>query len=80
MTPNQIKYRLAATAITAINPDGSLAYSIFQQGAGLVDVAGAVASTDTTSANQGMNISYDLDIDGTTIMLQEWSAPPLNGP
>ena len=42
LTPDQVKHRLMASARPAQNPDGTLAYSIFQQGAGLVNAFAAV--------------------------------------
>jgi len=37
LTPDQVKCKLLASAHAAVNPDSTLAYSIFQQGAGLVN-------------------------------------------
>ena len=60
LTPDQVKYRLMASSRPAQNPDGSLAYSIFQQGAGLVNAYDAVYAGMDGAANQGMNIVQDL--------------------
>lgn len=60
LSPNDIKCRLMVSARPAREADGSVAYSIFQQGAGLVDAAAAAASTRTGCANVGMDIGADL--------------------
>lgn len=54
LTPNEVKYRLMASAKTAVRNDGSLAYSIFQQGAGKVWAPEAVLGNYSGSANTGM--------------------------
>jgi serine protease AprX len=60
LSPDDVKCRLMASAEPATNPDGTLAYSIFQQGAGMVNAYAAVHSTATGCANQGLNIDLDL--------------------
>ena len=60
LSPDDIKCRLMSTARPAVNDDGSLAYSVFQQGAGLVNALDAVQSGATDCANQGLNLSKDL--------------------
>lgn len=64
LTPDQVKSRLMRTARPAVRPDGTLAYSVFQQGAGLVNVYDAYyADFDTGVAN--VSIDVDADLDGT---------------
>jgi serine protease AprX len=61
LTPDQVKCRLMASAQPAVNPDGTLAYSVFQQGAGLVNAYAAVYGSNAQGcANQGLNIAADL--------------------
>ncbi len=60
LTPNDVKCRLLDSARVAIKEDGSLAFSIFQQGSGLIDAYSAVKSTTTGCANQGMSIAKEL--------------------
>ena len=49
-----------AAARPAVDDDGGLAYSIFQQGAGLVNAYDAVYSTASGCANRGLDIDADL--------------------
>jgi serine protease AprX len=60
LTPDQVKCRLMDSARPAVKPDGSLAYSVFQQGAGLVNARDAAYSTASGCANQGLNVWLDL--------------------
>jgi subtilisin family serine protease len=60
LTPDQVKCRIIASGKPAINKDGSLAYSVLQQGSGLVDAKAAVDGTANNCANQGLNIAADL--------------------
>lgn len=60
LTPDDVKCRLMSTARPALNADGRLAYSVFQQGAGLVNAMDAVYSSATGCANQGLDIARDL--------------------
>lgn len=60
LTPDDIKCRLIATARAATNDNGELAFSIFQQGAGLVDAMAAIESTETGCSNAGLSIANDL--------------------
>jgi serine protease AprX len=64
LTPDQVKCKLMASAAPAVNPSNHLAYSVFQQGAGLINVQRATMSAATNCANQGLNIAADLA--GTT--------------
>jgi len=61
LTNNQVKHRIMDTARAAINPTtGEPIYSVWEQGAGLVNANNAVFSTSTESANVGMDVSLDL--------------------
>jgi serine protease AprX len=61
LTPDQVKCRIIASARPAVNATGSLAYSVLQQGAGLVDAKVAVNGTANNCANQGLNLAADLN-------------------
>jgi serine protease AprX len=60
LTPDQVKCRIIASAKPAVNADGTLAYSVLQQGTGLVDADRAVYGTASNCANQGLNINADI--------------------
>jgi serine protease AprX len=60
LTPDQVKCRLMSGAHPAVKPDGTLAYTVFQQGSGLVNAHDAVYSTASGCANQGLNVAADL--------------------
>ena len=60
LTPDEVKYRLMAAARPAVDDNGDLAYTIFQQGAGMVNAYDAVHPTLTGYANQGLDINADL--------------------
>jgi serine protease AprX len=60
LTPDQVKCKLMATAQPAVNPSNHLAYSIFQQGAGMINVLAANSTSALNCANQGLNIAADL--------------------
>src|SRR5258708_11971198 len=60
LTPDQVKCRLMSGARPAVNSSGSLAYTVFQQGAGLVDARNSAYSTASGCANQGLNVGLDL--------------------
>jgi serine protease AprX len=60
LTPDQVKCHLMSGAHPAVNANGDLAYSVFQQGAGLVDAHDAAYSTASGCANQGVNVFLDL--------------------
>ena len=55
-----MKCRIIASGKPAVNDDGQLAYSVLQQGTGLVDAKAAVYGTLNNCANQGLNIAADL--------------------
>lgn len=60
ITPDQVKCRILASGKPAVKPGGALAYSVLQQGFGLVDAKAAVYGTATNCANQGLNIAADI--------------------
>ena len=60
LTPDQVKCRIMASAHPAVNANGQLAYSMLQQGTGLVDAQAAAYATDNSCANRGLNIAADL--------------------
>jgi subtilisin family serine protease len=60
LTPDDVKCRLMSGAHPAVKSDGTLAYTVFQQGSGLVDAHDAVYSTASGCANQGLNVVADL--------------------
>lgn len=60
LSPDDIKCRLMATANAAATETGELAFSVFQQGAGLVDAMAAIESTEVGCGNEGLSIAKDL--------------------
>jgi len=64
LTNNQVKQRLMAASRLALAPDGGAAYSIWEQGAGLLLAPAVFALRDTGAANAGMNIARDLVLEG----------------
>jgi serine protease AprX len=60
LTPDEVKCRLMDSAHNAVKSDGTLAYSVFQQGAGIVNVNDALLSSASGCANQALNIAQDL--------------------
>jgi serine protease AprX len=60
LTPDNVKCHLLASARAAVNQSGTLAYSVFEQGAGLINAVAAVNSSATGCANRGLNIAADL--------------------
>lgn len=60
LTPDTVKCRLLATARPAVKTNGTLAYSVFQQGGGLIHAADAANSGATGCANRGLDVSADL--------------------
>ncbi len=65
-TNDQVKGRIMATARAAVDANGLPVYSIWEQGAGLVNTQQAVLGTVNSVANPGMNIATDLDLTGIT--------------
>ncbi|GAA6205910.1 S8 family peptidase [Thalassotalea sp. SU-HH00458] len=60
LTPDDVKCRIMATARLATDASGQLAYSVFQQGAGVVNVKDSLNSVAIDCANTAMNISEDI--------------------
>ena len=60
LTPDTVKCRLLASTRPAVTSGGALAYSVFQQGAGLINAPAAVNSSATNCANQGLDVNADL--------------------
>lgn len=60
LTPDDIKCKLISSAEPAINADGLLAYSPFQQGHGYVSATRAVTLGDTGCGNLDMDIQADI--------------------
>jgi serine protease AprX len=62
LTPGQVKYRLMATAFPWVDSQTTDAlYSMWQQGAGRLNVPDAVTTDLDGSANAGMDINADLE-------------------
>ena len=60
LTPDQVKCRILASGRPAVDSSGKLAYSVLQQGTGLVDAYAAVNGTANGCANVGLDINADL--------------------
>ena len=60
LSANDVKCRLLGSTTMAQLPDGKLAYSPFQQGAGSINAIKALESNEIGCANNGMNIAADL--------------------
>ncbi|MEE4143813.1 MAG: S8 family peptidase [Halieaceae bacterium] len=60
LSPNDIKCKLMTSAEPAINEDGLLAYSPFQQGHGYVNAARAVTLGQRGCGNAGMDLEREL--------------------
>ncbi len=60
LTPDDVKCRLMASARPAVDAVGNRAYSVFQQGAGLVDAYAAVHGSAGGCANLGLDVNGDL--------------------
>lgn len=60
LTPDEVKYRLLASAVPAVASDGKPAYSIWQQGAGRVNAYEAAYGNFDGEANYGLDINADL--------------------
>jgi serine protease AprX len=61
LTPDEVKCRLMDSAHAAFDNNGELAYSVFQQGSGMVNAADALASNASACANQALDIAQDLE-------------------
>jgi serine protease AprX len=60
LTPDEVKCRLMSGAHPAVTANGTLAYTVFQQGAGLVNAHDATYSTASGCANVGLNVALDM--------------------
>ena len=60
MSNDDVKCRILSASRPAVDADGELAYSIFQQGAGMIDAYAAVHSDAAGCANQGLDINLDV--------------------
>ena len=60
LTPDDVKCRLIDSAHTATTSTGALAYSVFQQGSGVVNAYDAINSSAIDCANTGLNIEEDI--------------------
>ena len=60
LSPDDVKCRLMASANPAVRSDGWPAYSVLQQGTGLVNAYDAVYGIATGCANRGLDIAADL--------------------
>jgi subtilisin family serine protease len=60
LSPDDIKCMLMSSAEPAINADGSLAYSPFQQGSGVVTVTRALTLGERGCGNRGLDIAADI--------------------
>lgn len=60
LTPDEVKCRLMDSAHAAFKDNGQLAYSVFQQGSGVVNAKDALASTASACANQALDIAQDI--------------------
>ncbi|WP_077285225.1 S8 family peptidase [Cognaticolwellia aestuarii] len=61
LTPDQVKCRIMSSAYRGDNTDGSLRYSVFQQGAGLISAYYAIESNNDDCANTALDIAKDLN-------------------
>ncbi len=60
LAADDVKCRLMASARPAVAADGTLAYSVFQQGAGMIHAQDAVTATESGCANGGLDVAQDL--------------------
>ncbi|MGK0460536.1 MAG: serine protease AprX [Candidatus Azotimanducaceae bacterium] len=60
LSADDVKCRLMSSARAATQADGTLAYSVFQQGTGLINAFDAVYSTASGCVNKGLDINKDL--------------------
>jgi hypothetical protein len=62
LTPDEIKCRLMSSASQAKKQSGELAFSVFAQGAGLINASAAINATAVGCANSGLNIANDINL------------------
>lgn len=85
LTPDDVKCKLTSTAEPAINLDGLLAYSPFQQGNGYVSITRAITLGDTGCGNADLDLMRDMAMqehfEGPAVMNEsgEISLPGLDG-
>ncbi len=60
LEPDDVKCRIMKSAHPAVKAKKKLAYSVFQQGTGLVNAHEAVYSTASGCANRGLDVALDL--------------------
>ncbi len=60
LTPDDVKCRLMSSARPAVDTFGRLAYSVFQQGAGMIQAWDAAKGTEVGCANSGLDVDLDL--------------------
>lgn len=60
LTPDEIKCKLISSAGMALTSQENVAYSVFRQGAGVVDAFSAILSPHYNCANGGMDIEADI--------------------
>ncbi|TCO74925.1 S8 family peptidase [Chromatocurvus halotolerans] len=60
LSPDDVKCMITSSANPAINADGKLSYSPFQQGSGYVNIHRAITLGDTGCGNAGMDIGKDI--------------------
>lgn len=60
LSPDDVKCMLLSSAKPAINIDGKLSYSPFQQGSGYVSIQRAITLGETGCGNAGMDIERDI--------------------
>ncbi len=60
LKPNDVKCRLIRSAKTAMKADDEMAYSVFQQGVGMVNAYAAMRETSLGCANEQLDIKSDI--------------------
>jgi subtilisin family serine protease len=82
LTADDVKCKLLSSADPAINADGLLSYSPFEQGAGAVSIQRALTLGDTGCGNQGLDLQADMagesHFEGPAILAEDGS-PTLPG-
>ncbi|WP_170287405.1 S8 family peptidase [Halioglobus maricola] len=75
LTPDNVKCMLTSSADPAINRDGLLAYSPFEQGQGYVSVTRALTLGARDCANEGLNLEHDISgkdhFEGPAVMSED---------
>lgn len=78
LTPDELKCKLTSSAEPAINRDGKLAYSPFQQGYGLASIARAVTLGQKACGSPDLDLQADIQnkdhFYGPAILLEDGSA------